>query len=91
MATELTQLIQAKLDEATTRYVARNPRSKALYEEAIKSMPGGNTRTVLYASPFPIVIKSGKGYQVTSEDGHTQVLSRPCMYRIANKLLDTQT
>ncbi|KAH7274457.1 hypothetical protein NW759_005663 [Fusarium solani] len=71
MATELAQLIQAKLDAATTQYVTRNPRSKALHEEAIKSMPGGNTRTVLYASPFPVVIKSGKGYQVTSEDGHT--------------------
>lgn len=76
MSTELTRLIQAKLDTATTRYVSRNPRSKALHGEAIKSMPGGNTRTVLYASPFPVVIKSGKGYQVTSEDGHTQVSNR---------------
>jgi glutamate-1-semialdehyde 2,1-aminomutase len=91
MATELAQLIQAKLDAATTQYVTRNPRSKALHEEAIKSMPGGNTRTVLYASPFPVVIKSGKGYQVTSEDGHTQVSSRPSMCHIANKPIVTQT
>ncbi|KAM0437595.1 hypothetical protein ACHAPT_001959 [Fusarium lateritium] len=68
MSAELTQHIQAKLDAATARYVARNSRSKALHEEAVKSMPGGNTRTVLHASPFPIVIKSGKGYQVTYTD-----------------------
>lgn len=91
MTTELTQLIQAKLEAATTRYVHHNLRSKALHEEAIKSMPGGNTRTVLHASPFPIVIKSGKGYQVTSEDGHTQVSSRPYMYHFTNKPIDTQT
>ncbi|KAJ3543067.1 hypothetical protein NM208_g3773 [Fusarium decemcellulare] len=71
MSSDLTRRIQTKLDAATARYIARNPRSKTLHEEAVKAMPGGNTRTVLHASPFPVVMKSGKGYQVTSEDGHT--------------------
>ncbi|KAM0563991.1 hypothetical protein ACHAPJ_000199 [Fusarium lateritium] len=71
MSTELIQRIQAELDDATARYLTRNPRSKALHEEAVKSMPGGNTRTVLHASPFPVVMKSGKGHQLSSEDGHT--------------------
>ncbi|KAF4991104.1 hypothetical protein FGRMN_8040 [Fusarium graminum] len=71
MSPELTQRIQAELDQATARYIKCNPRSKALHDEAVKSMPGGNTRTVLHASPFPVVIKSGKGHQLTSEDGHT--------------------
>ncbi|KAL5619112.1 hypothetical protein FOVSG1_001334 [Fusarium oxysporum f. sp. vasinfectum] len=71
MSSELIQQIQAELEAATTRYIDRNPRSKALHDEALKSMPGGNTRTVLHASPFPVVIKSGKGHQITSEDGHT--------------------
>ncbi|KAF5021401.1 hypothetical protein F66182_6550 [Fusarium sp. NRRL 66182] len=70
MSSELTRRIQAQLDAATARYIARNPRSRALHEEAVKSMPGGNTRTVLHADPFPVVIKSGKGHQLTSEDGH---------------------
>ncbi|KAF4470479.1 glutamate-1-semialdehyde 21-aminomutase [Fusarium albosuccineum] len=70
MSSDLTRRIQTKLDAATARYVARNPRSKTLHEEAVKAMPGGNTRNVLHASPFPVVMKSGKGYQVTSEDGH---------------------
>ncbi|KAF4946207.1 hypothetical protein FGADI_11341 [Fusarium gaditjirri] len=71
MSSELIQQIQAELEAATARYIDRNPRSKALHDEALKSMPGGNTRTVLHASPFPVVIKSGKGHQITSEDGHT--------------------
>ncbi|EKJ78039.1 hypothetical protein NXS19_001463 [Fusarium pseudograminearum] len=70
MSSDLSHQIQSKLDAAIDRYVARNPRSKALHEEALKSMPGGNTRTVLHTSPFPVAIKSGQGYQVTSEDGH---------------------
>ncbi|KAM5356157.1 hypothetical protein ACJ41O_002803 [Fusarium nematophilum] len=70
MSPELVQNLQAELDAATARYIARNPRSKALHEEAVKAMPGGNTRTVLHTSPFPVAMKSGKGHQVTSEDGH---------------------
>lgn len=71
MSAEFTQLLQAELDAATARYAERNPRSKALHDEAVKSMPGGNTRTVLHVGPFPVVMKSGKGFQITSEDGHT--------------------
>ncbi|GKU01453.1 glutamate-1-semialdehyde -aminomutase [Fusarium langsethiae] len=69
MSSDLTQRIQSKLDTAIDRYISRNPQSKGLHEEAIKSMPGGNTRTVLHASPFPVVIRSGQGHEVTSEDG----------------------
>ncbi|KAF4971857.1 hypothetical protein FZEAL_9737 [Fusarium zealandicum] len=71
MSPDLAKRLQAELDAATARYESRNSRSKALHEEAVKTLPGGNTRTVLHASPFPVVIKSGAGYQVTSEDGHT--------------------
>ena len=34
-------------------------------------MPGGNTRTVLHSSPFPLTFKSGSGAILTSLDGHT--------------------
>lgn len=71
MSTDITSSLRAKLDEATARYIERNPRSKALHDEANKTMPGGNTRAVLHTGPFPMAMKSGKGYQVTSEDGHT--------------------
>ncbi|KAF2110105.1 pyridoxal phosphate-dependent transferase [Lophiotrema nucula] len=59
------------IEAAKARYVERNPASLKLHEEAIKSMPGGNTRTLIHTSPFPVFMKSGKDYQVTSEDGNT--------------------
>lgn len=59
------------LDAATARYTAANPRSLELHKLATESMPGGNTRTQLHTSPFPLCMKSGKGYQLTSEDGVT--------------------
>ncbi len=64
---------QDALDAALARFEARNPRSWELHQLATTSMPGGNTRTQLHTSPFPVCMKSGRGYQVTSEDGHTLV------------------
>lgn len=73
MAQDLSRKISAAHDEAKALYVARNPNSQAIHEEATRSLPGGNTRTVLYTDPFPICMKSAKGYQVTSEDDKTYV------------------
>lgn len=70
MSSSSSQKIFQALEEAKASYITRNAKSKTLYEEATKSFPGGNTRTVLHTDPFPISIKFGKGYQLTSEDGH---------------------
>jgi glutamate-1-semialdehyde 2,1-aminomutase len=59
------------LAAAQDRFVQRNQRSLELHQKALKSLPGGNTRTILHTAPFPLCMKSGKGYQVTDEDGHT--------------------
>ncbi|KAH6129769.1 hypothetical protein HBI69_001820 [Parastagonospora nodorum] len=61
------------LKEATRRFVERNTKSLELHEDAAKSLPGGNTRSLLHTPPFPIFLKSGKDYHVTSEDGETYV------------------
>jgi glutamate-1-semialdehyde 2,1-aminomutase len=61
------------LEAAEIRFTKRNATSLRLHMEAAKSLPGGNTRSVLYTPPFPIFLKSGKGYHVTSEDSHTYV------------------
>ena len=65
------------LDEATrdveARYVAANPKSKARFEAAARTMPGGNTRTVLHYDPFPVAIDKGEGARLTDIDGHTYV------------------
>jgi glutamate-1-semialdehyde 2,1-aminomutase len=62
--------IEAALTEARERFVARHPKSKALYEEACAAMPGGNTRTVLFYAPFPVVMASGEGCRLRDADGH---------------------
>ncbi|KAL5381750.1 hypothetical protein DPSP01_006937 [Paraphaeosphaeria sporulosa] len=63
--------VEAALSAAKTRFVERNTTSLTLHNEAIKSLPGGNTRSLLHTAPFPVFLKKGEGYRVTSEDGHT--------------------
>ncbi|EGO54949.1 hypothetical protein NEUTE1DRAFT_111537 [Neurospora tetrasperma FGSC 2508] len=58
------------LAAAQSRYVANNPLSKKQHELAVESLPGGNTRTLLHTSPFPLCMKHGKGTFVWDEDGH---------------------
>lgn len=69
--------MSAVLKDAETRFTARNPTSLKLHEEAVQSLPGGNTRSLLHTAPFPVYMKSGKDYQVTSEDGHTYAVLPP--------------
>lgn len=62
--------VAAALEEAEARYAAANPKSAALQEAACHGMPGGNTRTVLFYPPFPVVLKGGEGCRVEDFDGH---------------------
>jgi glutamate-1-semialdehyde 2,1-aminomutase len=43
--------------------------SRQLYSSAINYMPGGNTRTTVFMSPFPIYAKRGQGCRVWDVDG----------------------
>ncbi|MEP7099541.1 MAG: aminotransferase class III-fold pyridoxal phosphate-dependent enzyme [Burkholderiales bacterium] len=52
------------------RYVARTPASRAQYEAAQRSMPGGNTRTVLFYEPWPLAIARGQDCRLWDADGH---------------------
>src|SRR5687767_13590147 len=63
--------LESALEEAETRYVANNPKSAARHSSARSSMPGGNTRTVLHYSPFPLAWAKGEGAHLTDLDGHT--------------------
>src|SRR3546814_5655338 len=65
--------LTAALREAEERYVAANPKSAAAFEAARRSMPGGNTRTVLYYAPFPLSLAGGEGCRVTDVDGHCYI------------------
>jgi glutamate-1-semialdehyde 2,1-aminomutase len=55
------------------RYVDRNPRSAARHERAAKSMPGGNTRSILHFEPFPLAFERGEEAHLWSLDGDRYV------------------
>jgi glutamate-1-semialdehyde 2,1-aminomutase len=44
-------------------------RSEELYQQALKVLPGGNSRTSVYRGPFPYYAASGKGARVVDVDG----------------------
>ncbi|MBB6559371.1 glutamate-1-semialdehyde 2,1-aminomutase [Acidovorax soli] len=67
-----TPLDQA-LFRAVENYRARNPRSAALLAEAEQSLPGGNTRSVLFHGPFPLSMARGEGCRVWDADGHAYI------------------
>ena len=62
--------LDAALRDAEERFAAANPNSGKRHEEARSSMPGGNTRTVLYYPPFPLTMVKGEGARLWDMDGH---------------------
>jgi glutamate-1-semialdehyde 2,1-aminomutase len=63
--------LDTAIAEAHERYSAARPKSAALHQKAKAVMPGGNTRSNLYYSPFPTAMAGGQGCQVTDIDGNT--------------------
>jgi glutamate-1-semialdehyde 2,1-aminomutase len=57
-------------EEAQERYIRVNPLSKEAYVEACNYLPGGNTRTVLHTTPFPLTFKSAHSCYLETADGH---------------------
>ena len=51
-------------------YRARPPRSRALFERATASLPGGSTRTTVYSAPYPPYAAHGSGLGLTDVDGN---------------------
>jgi glutamate-1-semialdehyde 2,1-aminomutase len=58
------------LKDSERRYAAANPKSEQRFRKAAESMPGGNTRTVLHYSPFPVAFQRGEAQRLTDIDGH---------------------
>ena len=52
-------------------YLARTPRSRALFERATGSLPGGSTRTTVYSAPYPPYAAFGAALVITDVDGNT--------------------
>ena len=62
--------LHAALDEAEQAFSARNPESASNYRASTGSMPGGNTRTVIHFSPFPLTFTRAEGARLWDADGH---------------------
>lgn len=63
--------IDTALKDAMDAYAAKRPKTRAMHERAAQVMPGGNTRTVLFTSPFPVRVEKGEGATLTDIDGHS--------------------
>ena len=59
-----------ELQAAEARYTEANPNGLAQWQRACEAMPGGNTRTVLFYSPFPLTMARGEGAYLWDLDGH---------------------
>jgi len=51
------------------QFLATTTGSRELYEQALKVMPGGVTRTSIYSEPYPIYAERGEGCRVWDVDG----------------------
>ncbi len=54
-------------------YPESHPCSRGLYDRAVSSMPGGNTRTTVFMKPFPIYAARGEGCRVWDVDGNEYI------------------
>lgn len=59
-----------ELQAAEARYAEANPNSLSQWHKACGAMPGGNTRTALYYTPFPLTMARGEGPHLWDLDGH---------------------
>ncbi len=56
--------------EIEQRYHDRTPESRAAHERALRSMPGGDSRSGTFFLPYPICVDRGDGCHVYDVDGH---------------------
>ena len=56
-------------DEQMATLLANTTASKALYERAVRSMPGGVASSFQLGDPYPIYLEKGVGAEVWDVDG----------------------
>ena len=62
--------LASALETAEAAYVERTPESKSWSERAAGGMPGGNTRTVLHFTPYPLRFVNAEDQWLTDADGN---------------------
>ncbi len=72
MAKMTLERVRSLLEEETARFVEERPRSRALFEEARKSLVGGVPMSWMriWTGGFPVFVESAEGVHVTDVDGH---------------------
>ncbi|KAL3447775.1 putative acetylornithine aminotransferase [Aspergillus insuetus] len=63
--------LSGKLSRLVGKYKETHTASKDAHEKARQVLPAGNTRSVLYSDPFPLVVRSAEGSKITTIDGIT--------------------
>ena len=54
-------------------YADRTPGSRALNEQFRRSMPGGDTRSITWFAPYPVVIDHAAGHELVDADGRSYI------------------
>ena len=54
-------------------YADRTPTSHRLSDSFSRWMPGGDTRSITWFAPYPVVIERASGYELTDADGRTYI------------------
>jgi glutamate-1-semialdehyde 2,1-aminomutase len=61
------------LEKELAEYTAKTSRSRALHDEAVSVMPGGNSRTTTFFDPYPFYFQRGQGAHVWDADGTERI------------------
>src|SRR3972149_2120102 len=56
------------LEKELSEYTAKTARSRALHDEALAVMPGGNSRTTTFFDPYPFYFQRGQGAHIWDAD-----------------------
>ncbi|HEY5192372.1 MAG TPA: aminotransferase class III-fold pyridoxal phosphate-dependent enzyme [Solirubrobacteraceae bacterium] len=56
-----------------TPIVTEAPTAQKLYERALRSLPGGNSRSTLFVAPHPPYAARGEGCEIVDVDGHRAI------------------
>src|SRR6476661_1941462 len=65
--------LDAALADARERYAAARPNSARIHQRAREVLPRGNTRSVLFYTPFPAAMVRGEGCLLEDVDNHRYV------------------
>ena len=61
------------IERELNEYLAKTGRSRALHEDALAVMPGGNSRTTTFFDPYPFYVERGQGAHVIDADGNDRL------------------